>query len=153
MPAAVTPLAAQQAIAVRPADGNDYTRAVAAGYKAAMLCSGIFVAGKTDAQVERDELSGIYPDYQALVRTLPATVDRRTGTVTVRWSQTMPPRRAEWAGGRGCATMPIGAAPVADGGSRDRAAPEPRARRGSRHRVRSRDLRAGIRNGWRRRGP
>jgi len=88
-----------------------YTRAIAAGYKAAMLCSGIFNAGRTEAQVDRDELRGIYPEYQALLPELRATVDRRAAAVSVAWSEDLPPRRAEWAKGKGCTTMPIGAAP------------------------------------------
>ena len=63
-----TPAAAQQ-----PAP-TTYQRAVAAGYKAAMLCSGIFNAGRTEAQIEADELSGIYPEYDAIVPTLKASV-------------------------------------------------------------------------------
>lgn len=86
-----------------------YARAIAAGYKAAMLCSGIFIAGRTEAQVETDELRGIYPEYQPIVPTLRATVDRRTAVVTVAFDDALPPRRAEWRRGTGCTTMPIGA--------------------------------------------
>ena len=105
------PAIAQQAASVQSPQGRDYVRAVAAGYKAAFLCSGIFLAGRSEEQIERDELNGIYPEYQALARSLPATIDRRAGHVSVRWSETMPPRRAEWGPGKGCTTMPIGAAP------------------------------------------
>lgn len=108
---AATPVAAQQPIAVRPTIDAAYTRAIAAGYKAAMLCSGVFNAGRSEAQIERDELRGIYTDYAAIVPTLAATVDRRRVVVTVAWSDTLPPRRAEWSHNRGCTTMPIGAYP------------------------------------------
>ena len=102
------------ALAAIPAAAEEpvpYTRAIAAGYKAAMLCSGIFNAGRSEAQIARDELRGIYPEYQAIVPTLAAAVDRRTAVVTVAWSDTLPPRRSEWTRGKGCTTMPIGAVP------------------------------------------
>ncbi|MBX9814815.1 MAG: hypothetical protein K2X76_08945, partial [Sphingomonas sp.] len=51
-----TPGLAQQAQAPAP-----YTRAIAAGYKAAFLCSGVFIAGRAPAQIEALELTGIYP--------------------------------------------------------------------------------------------
>jgi hypothetical protein len=38
-----------------------YVRALAAGYKASFLCSDIFNAGMTEAQVERDDLQRGYP--------------------------------------------------------------------------------------------
>jgi CubicO group peptidase (beta-lactamase class C family) len=88
---------------------DPHTRALAAGYKAAFLCSGVFNAGQTEAQVATDDLEGIYPDYQALVRTLPATVDRQAKTVSVPFDDKLPPRIAAWRPGLGCAQLPIGA--------------------------------------------
>lgn len=88
---------------------DPHTRALAAGYKAAFLCSGLFNAGQTEAQVAADDLEGIYPDYQALVRTLPATVDRTAKTVSVPFDDKLPPRIAAWRPGLGCAQLPIGA--------------------------------------------
>lgn len=88
---------------------DPHTRALAAGYKAAFLCSGVFNAGQTEAQVAADDLEGIYPDYQALVRTLPATVDRQAKTVSVPFDDRLPPRIAAWRPGLGCAQLPIGA--------------------------------------------
>lgn len=85
-----------------------YARAIAAGYKAAMLCSGIFFAHRTEAQVEADELQGIYPEYQPLLAALPATVDRQSQFVTVAFDPGLPPRRASFEGERGCVTAPIG---------------------------------------------
>ncbi len=121
------PAAAQQ---VAPAEPTAYQRAIAAGYKAAMLCSGIFNAGRTERQVEADELRGIYPEYQALVTSLPAKVDRSNHAVTVAWSADLPPRRAEWNQGRGCVNQPIGwpePVIVARGGRAAVPTPDPRA--------------------------
>ena len=87
-----------------------YARAVAAGYKAAMLCSGIFIAHRTQAQIEADELQGIYPEYQPLLPQLAATVDRQALFVRVAFDPRLPPRRASFEGERGCVTAPIGAA-------------------------------------------
>ena len=99
-----TPLAAQQAAAPAP-----YTRAIAAGYKAAITCSAIFIGGRTEAQIAKDELNGIYPEYDAIVPTLEAKVDARTGTVTVAFDPALPPRRAVFHPGTGCTNEPIGA--------------------------------------------
>lgn len=97
------PVAAQS-----PAEPTPYQRAIAAGYKAAMLCSGIFNAGRMEAQIEADELRGVYPEYDAIVPTLKAEVRRVEGRVMVPWSDSMPPREATWREGRGCTTQPIG---------------------------------------------
>ncbi|HEU0045052.1 serine hydrolase [Sphingomonas sp.] len=79
-----------------------------------MYCSGIFSAGRTSAQIDRDELAGIYAEYEAIVPTLTATVDRKTASVTVAYDPVMPPRRAAWQPGTGCVTERIGlAAPAA----------------------------------------
>ena len=86
-----------------------YQRAIAAGYKAIFLCSGLFVAGRTDAQIESLELTGIYPDYDRIMPTLRATIDRPRGMVSVPFVDNLPPRRAEYRKGRGCLLMPIGA--------------------------------------------
>ena len=85
-----------------------YTRALAAGYKAAMLCSGIFIAGRSEAQIERDELRGIYAEYNAIVPNLPARVERVAHQVDVGFDAKMPPRRARWNGATGCTLDPIG---------------------------------------------
>lgn len=110
------PAAAQQVApptASSPSAPTAYQRAVAAGYKAAMLCSGLFNAGRTERQVEADELAGIYPEYAAIVPTLAATVDRENRTVTVAWSPDMPPRWAVHRGADGgCTTYPIGSLPA-----------------------------------------
>ena len=104
---ALAPLAARSA----PEDGH--VRALAAGYKAAFLCSGLFDAHQTEAQVAVDDLEGIYPEYQALVRELPAKVDRTAHTVSVAFDPRMPPRLSAWRPGLGCSALPIGAGPEA----------------------------------------
>lgn len=86
-----------------------HTRALAAGYKAAFLCSGIFNAGRPEAEIAADDLEGIYPAYQELVRTLPATVDRQARMVSVAFDDKLPPRIAAWRPNLGCAQLPIGA--------------------------------------------
>lgn len=108
-------LALSLTIATLPAQAQapenaPYQRAIAAGYKAAFTCSGVFIAGRSEAQLAADEFKGIYPEYQALVDTLPARVDAAKGMVTVSFASDLPPRVALWRPGTGCATLPIGAA-------------------------------------------
>lgn len=105
-------LALSGLLGMAPASAQEpttYDRAIAAGYKAAFLCSGIFNAGRTEAQIEADELRGIYPDYAAIVPTLEAEVNRAHAVVTVAFDDALPPRRAEWRKETGCTNMPIGA--------------------------------------------
>jgi CubicO group peptidase (beta-lactamase class C family) len=102
-------------IVARPA-AAPYPRAVAAGYKAALYCAGLFNAGRTPAQIDADELTGIYPEYDQIVPTLTARVDRARRTVAVAFDPALPPRYALWRDGRGCVTLPIGATAPADGG-------------------------------------
>jgi CubicO group peptidase (beta-lactamase class C family) len=90
-----------------------YQRSIAAGYKAMFLCGGIFLAGRNEAQIEALELTGVYPEYERIMPTLRATVDRERGMVSVPFSDTLPPRRAEYRKERGCLLMPIGATPPA----------------------------------------
>lgn len=84
-------------------------RAIAAGYKALTLCSALFNAGRTPAQVEALELVGIYPEYEADVQALAADVDDRARTVSVAFDDALPPRIAAWRPNLGCAQLPIGA--------------------------------------------
>jgi CubicO group peptidase (beta-lactamase class C family) len=107
---ALAPASAQRSA---PAEPTPYARALAAGYKAAMYCSGLFSAGRKPAEIDADELTGIYPEYAAIVPTLAATIDRRTATVTVAYDPAMPPRYAQWRPGTGCVTERIGATPPA----------------------------------------
>ena len=96
------PAAAQQN---RP----EYLRALAAGYKAAFLCSDIFNAGQTEAQVEADDLQRTYPELEPLMPALKAVVDRSAKTVSVAFDDKLPPRIAAWRPHLGCAQLPIGA--------------------------------------------
>lgn len=129
----MTSIAAALALAAAPAAAqapSSYERAVAAGYKAAFLCSGIFNAGRTEAQIEADELKGIYKEYAEILPTLKAEIDRATRTVAVAYDDKMPPRRAAWSRDFGCTNMPIGSpAPpiVTKHGPLLAAAPDPRA--------------------------
>lgn len=100
------PAAAQQ-------NSPPYLRALAAGYKAAFLCSNLFNAGMSEAQVEADDLKRTYPELQPLFADLQATVDREGRTVSVPFDEKLPPRVAVWRPHLGCAQLPIGAAPDA----------------------------------------
>lgn len=97
------PALAQSAEAPAP-----YVRAIAAGYKAAFLCSGLFIAGRDPAQIEALELTGIYPEYERIVPTLTAQIDRARGVVSVVFDPALPPRRAVYRAGAGCTVLPIG---------------------------------------------
>ncbi len=88
----------------------DMNRALAAGYKAAFTCSGLFNGGRSLDQIAANELDGLYPDYREILSDLPdAVVDADAGSVSVAWSETLPPRLAVWREGFGCTQMPIGA--------------------------------------------
>ncbi|WP_260580806.1 hypothetical protein [Sphingopyxis sp. PET50] len=92
--------------------GADLNLAWAAGYRAAFTCSALWNgAGKSLDAIERDELTGLYPEIEAGVRALKADVDDRAKRVSVRYRDDMPPRVAEWDSRTGCVTLPIGAAP------------------------------------------
>src|SRR4051794_14041719 len=109
--------------AAQPRAPTPYDRAIAAGYKALTLCSAMFNAGRTQAQAEALELTGIYPEYDAIVPTLAAEVQRyrtepqaRGGTpslwaaeVRVRFDSMLAPRIARWRANEGCTILPIGA--------------------------------------------
>ena len=94
-----------------PAGPTPATRAMAAGYKALMVCGALKNAeasggSRTVESVEANELVGIYPELDPLVRAMTAEVG--PNSVSVAWDETMPPRVAEWRPGRGCAIMPVG---------------------------------------------
>ena len=92
---------------------DPHTRALAAGYKAAFTCSGVFDAGLAVEQIAADDLEGIYGQYQALVRSLPpAQIDREKHTVSVTFDDKLPPRISVWRPGLGCTELPIGAGPT-----------------------------------------
>ena len=87
--------------------------ALAAGYKAAFLCSGRWNAGQDVASITRDDLAVPYPEYQAAVTALPATIDEASRTVSVKYASNMPPRITVWRPLLGCAQLPPGAGPEA----------------------------------------
>jgi len=95
----------------------EINRAWAAGYRAAFTCSALWNgAGKPLDAIERDELTGIYPEIEADVRTLKADIDDKAKIVSVTYRDDMPPRVAMWDRGEGCVTLPIGAKPGHIGG-------------------------------------
>lgn len=110
------PAAAQTAQEVLQARQD---RALAAGYKALMLCGAIGNADPTGlrrsaASVEAWELAGIQPPLDTIVKDMPARVefgaDRFLDYVAVEWASDMPPRVARYKGtGQGCAIQPVGA--------------------------------------------
>ena len=93
----------------RAQDTDRSRAAIAAGYKAAFLCSDIFTAGLPESEVERDDLTRIYPDYQDLLPGLKATIDRQHRIVSVPFAPDMAPRIAAWRPHLGCAQLPVGA--------------------------------------------
>lgn len=99
------------AAAQTPADPTAATRAMAAGYKALMVCGAVKnaeAAGgeRTVESVEANELVGVYPEIDGLVRDMP--VEMFPARVAVAWDDAMPPRSAVWRPGRGCTIMPVG---------------------------------------------
>jgi CubicO group peptidase (beta-lactamase class C family) len=86
-------------------------RAMAAGYKALTVCSAMrnaeaAGATRTLESIEANKLTGIYPELDPLVREMPVTMSAEGATVA--WDEVLPPRRAVWSPGRGCAIMPVG---------------------------------------------
>ena len=83
------PAAAQTPVAPSPS-----VRAMAAGYKALMVCSAIKTAeaaggSRTLESVEANELVGVYPELDVLVREMPVHIGDRQ--VSVPWDEAMPP--------------------------------------------------------------
>ncbi|RZJ78523.1 MAG: class C beta-lactamase-related serine hydrolase, partial [Brevundimonas sp.] len=86
-------------------------RAMAAGYKALTVCSALKTAEaaggeRTLASVEANELVGVYPEIDAIVREMP--VEIYPARVSVAWDDVMPARSAVWRESRGCVIMPVG---------------------------------------------
>ncbi|MEO9462691.1 MAG: serine hydrolase [Marinomonas sp.] len=97
-------------------DGK-YDRALAAGYKALMLCSAIGIAERnrtkrTPESVEELELRGIQKPLDAIVDELEYEIVRRPSGqiahVAVDWDAQMPPRIAAFFHESGCSALPIG---------------------------------------------
>ncbi len=93
-------------------DTPEMRAALAAGYKAAFTCSATYNAGQSMAEIEANELSGIYPDYRETMAAVSGPViDDETKTVSVSYLRSMPPRIAAYRPGLGCVQLPIGASP------------------------------------------
>jgi CubicO group peptidase (beta-lactamase class C family) len=96
-----------------------YDRALAAGYKALMLCGAISSAEaggttRSPESVAQWELTGIQAPMSAHIADLPYTIVRRPSGqiahVAVTWAEDMPARIAAYYGpDSGCAILPIGA--------------------------------------------
>lgn len=99
------PIAAQPAAA--PPDAR--TLALAAGWKAAFLCSGTFVAGLDEKTIAETDLVGGYPELMPHVASLPARIDRAARLVEVPFLDGLAPRIARYTPGSGCAQLPVGA--------------------------------------------
>lgn len=107
-------LASPATMAEEGGQSEEMSRALAAGYKAAFTCSATYNAGQTVAEIEANELSGIYPDYRAALAALPpAEFDDSAFAVSVDYGDDMPARIAVWRPGFGCTQLPIGAGPEA----------------------------------------
>jgi CubicO group peptidase (beta-lactamase class C family) len=98
-----------------------YDRALAAGYKALMLCSAIANAerngvARTPESVMEWELTGIQAPLDMMVAELPVEIRRDAGSgqldeVRVTWAEDMAPRTAEHVRQRGCRLRAIAGAP------------------------------------------
>ena len=95
------------------ADPSDTTKlALAAGYKALFTCSGYFSAGQTLAEIEANELSGIYVGYRPLMEEIPAVqINEDERSVQVGFDPNLPARTAVYRPGIGCSILPVGASP------------------------------------------
>lgn len=89
-------------------DNPKLLRAHAAGYRAQFMCSGLFNGGKTLAQIERDELTGIYPHIAKIVPKLETKIEPKAKKVSVKFADDMPPRIALHNDITGCTALPIG---------------------------------------------
>lgn len=92
-----------------------YDRALAAGYKAQFICSGLWNGGKSLADIKADELTGIYERIADIVPTLPEEIDESERQVRVAFADDAPPRVAIWNRNSGCTSMPIGSAGIKTG--------------------------------------
>ncbi|HEX8553207.1 MAG TPA: serine hydrolase [Sphingomonas sp.] len=139
-----SPATAQQPT---PPEPSPYTRAIAAGYKALTLCSGIFNARESGVQrsrasIETHELRGIYREYDAIIGAMPSTIDEQGDRVLVEYDPDMPPRVARVETGGGCTILPIGV-DVGATGQRLRFDPGPFARAPWRLRDETKDFASG----------
>jgi len=82
--------------------------AYAAGYKAAFTCSATFNAKKDMEAITEHELTGIYSLVQDKVSALDAVINTDEKSVSVKYSELMPPRIAQWRPHMGCVQLPVG---------------------------------------------
>jgi CubicO group peptidase (beta-lactamase class C family) len=93
-----------------PASAADGAAYLAAGYKALFTCSATFLAQRTPAQIARDQLTGIYADFEAPLHALPeAGIDTAQAAVSVQYDSGLPPRIARFRKSMGCTLLPPGA--------------------------------------------
>ena len=103
-------IASTAASAQEGGTSSDMDKALAAGWKAAFTCSVSFTGGLPLETLQRNELDGIYPDFQEAYDALPqARINRERKIVSVQWSDTLPARFAVWREGFGCTQLPLGA--------------------------------------------
>lgn len=105
------PALAQQAAPTAASAPTPQQRSLAAGYVALTTCSAIFNARRngaerSEASVRANELVGIYPELDPLVRDMPAQIGEFA--VSVRWDERMPPRVARPDQVMGCTLHPVG---------------------------------------------
>lgn len=93
----------------QPAAPDARALALAAGWKAGFLCSGLFVAGLDEKTIAETDLVGGYPELQPHIAALPARIDRTARLVEVSFDKAFPPRIARYTPGSGCAQLPVGA--------------------------------------------
>lgn len=105
---ALTALLAIPAAAQEQPEPSLYDRALAAGYKAQFICSGLFNGGKMLEDITADELTGIYDRIADIVPTLEARIDNERKIVSVVFADDTPPRHAAWSSDYGCRAAPIG---------------------------------------------
>ena len=108
-PGAVLAQTAPPPAAVQPPSPS--VRAMAAGYKALTVCSALKTAEAAGAtrtleSIEANELTGVYPELDPLMREM--QVEIGPDSTTVFWDEGMPPRVAVFGPARGCAVMPVG---------------------------------------------
>jgi CubicO group peptidase (beta-lactamase class C family) len=128
-------LVAFPVLAQTPPEPTPAVRAMAAGYKALMVCGAVFNAREAGAErsldsIRDNELTGIYAELDPLVREMPMEVGE--DFVRVPWGSPLPDRLAVHTPGRGCAVAPVGAEslserePIARAAPRDWPTAEPR---------------------------
>ncbi len=98
------------ALAQEGGNSKEMEAALAAGFKASFMCSDHFISRMSASDIDRNDLTGIYRDYQkAFDKLTGAQIDETKKTVSVAYANNMPPRLAAFRPGFGCALLPVGA--------------------------------------------